>query len=394
MLRTLLPALAHCARRHVPLLASTVRQRHAAGRLFALPIVFAAGAVAADGAKRFPPTAADISKIMLPDDANPAGNVHGGTILHLVDQAGFLAATRYCNQGAPEEPLVASLARIEQCEFHAPMHIGELAQVHAEVTFVAKHSLEVIVHVVAVNPLTGKSRKTNTARAWYVAKPISKLQQPAVHSAALPPMNYASATEEQAGYNRYVHQKKLRQSNEEAEAVVKACASVRTDMMRLHLRPEEKVEHAVGASASSLVHLTLPSDCAAGGIVQAGVIMKLMDNVAGIVAARHCRKNIVTASLDSMDFHHPVHNANVVSLYAWPTFTSARSIEIEVAVFAEDIRSEQQVLCNSSRFTFVSLDPQGKVATLPALVVTTDEEKARFQSGQSRYEARKQARTR
>jgi acyl-coenzyme A thioesterase 7 len=93
-----------------------------------------------------------------------------------------------------------------------------------------------------------------------------------------------------------------------------------------------------------------------------------------------------------MDFHTPIRNANVVSLYAWPTFTSDRSIEIEVAVFTEDVRSETQTLCNSSRFTFVSLDSRGSVVKLPQLVTITDDERRRFEQGKARYEARKEAR--
>lgn len=87
----------------------------------------------------------------------------------------------------------------------------------------------------------------------------------------------------------------------------------------------------------------------------AGAVMKLMDNVAGIVAVRHCRSNVVTASLDAMDFTSPVFNANLVHLVARPVFTSSRygipkrapthnptnrSIDIEVQVFAEDLSGE------------------------------------------------------
>eukprot|EP00047_Mylnosiga_fluctuans_P015178 m.43983 g.43983 ORF g.43983 m.43983 type:complete len:397 (+) comp5807_c1_seq2:64-1254(+) len=375
------------------------------------------------------PTQADLSQIMLPDDANPGGTVHGGVLLHLVDQVGFLAATRYANQGA-DEARVATLARIEQCEFHSPMHIGELAQAHAEVTHVSAHSMEVVVTVTAVNPLTGKERRTNTARAWYVARPFSGIKGPKTAAVALPPMQYESGEAAKAGQQRYELQKQQRQSNSDVTAVELACLHVRKSMAP----GSERVPHTVAAAASTLSHVTLPSECAAcTHFVRAGVIMKLMvccarvsslqfirfhsdliavialcltvcltqpllsslpdsqDNAAAIAAARHCLSHIVTVSVESMDFHHPVKSGSVVTLYSWPTFSSARSIEIEVAVFAESLLAPP-VLCSSSRFTFVAIDEQRKSMQVPALMPVSPEETSRFELGRARYEARKQAR--
>lgn len=76
---------------------------------------------------------------MLPDDANPGGNVHGGTILHMIEQAGWIAATRHANSNqspasgglfssTPKE-LSAALVRVEHMDFIKPMYIGEVAQV-------------------------------------------------------------------------------------------------------------------------------------------------------------------------------------------------------------------------------------------------------------------------
>jgi acyl-CoA hydrolase len=146
--------------------------------------------------------------------------------------------------------------------------------VQAHVTFVATHSLEVLIEVKALNPLTGVVRKTNTARAWYVAKSLAAgaPTQPAL----LPQMVYPSAEVEAAGHARYEKQKQLRQSARDVSAVVEACSNVRQDMMRLHLAGDNRVQGTVSASASSLVQLMLPSDCGASNVVQAGAIMKLM----------------------------------------------------------------------------------------------------------------------
>ena len=114
--------------------------------------------------------------------------------------------------------------------------------------------------------------------------------------------------------------------------------------------------------------------------------------MAGVVAVKHCRRNVVTASVDAMDFHNPVHNGSLLSLYAYPTFTSERSLEIEVVVFAESMHSPQPVLCNSSHFTFVSLDADRRVTNVPQLQVSEPHEITRWEEGKLRYEEAKKER--
>ena len=68
--------------------------------------------------------------------------------------------------------------------------------------------------------------------------------------------------------------------------------------------------HTVPYSQSTLIHLIGPDDCNSFGFSNGGNIMKLMDECAGIVAARHCCTSIVTASMDATNFHHKVKKGN------------------------------------------------------------------------------------
>ena len=106
---------------------------------------------------------------MLPDDANPAGNVHGGTILRMIDEAGSIASAKHANSvdGAP--PTYTALARIEKTDFVAPMYVGEVATLVASVVATAPRSCEVQVDVFAEDLVSGVRRLTNSARLWYVA---------------------------------------------------------------------------------------------------------------------------------------------------------------------------------------------------------------------------------
>ena len=99
---------------------------------------------------------------MQPEHANTIGNVHGGWIMKLVDEAGALACMRHAQRR------VVTVA-IDSMVFKSPIRIGELVLLTAEVTHVGRTSMEVEVQVQAENPITGERSQTNTAYLVYVA---------------------------------------------------------------------------------------------------------------------------------------------------------------------------------------------------------------------------------
>lgn len=99
---------------------------------------------------------------MGPEHANLRGDVHGGWIMKLVDEAGALAAMRHA------QCRVVTVA-IDQMTFHKPIRIGDLVTLNAEVTYVGRTSMETRVQVVAEDPVRGKRSHTNTAYLVYVA---------------------------------------------------------------------------------------------------------------------------------------------------------------------------------------------------------------------------------
>lgn len=103
-----------------------------------------------------------IAQLMLPEHANTHGNVHGGWIMKLVDEAGALACMRHAQRR------VVTVA-IDQMTFQQPIQIGDLIILTAEVSYVGRTSLEAEVCVVAENPVTGQQIHTNTAYLLYVA---------------------------------------------------------------------------------------------------------------------------------------------------------------------------------------------------------------------------------
>ena len=103
-----------------------------------------------------------ISQLMQPERANLLGNVHGGWIMKLVDEAGALACMRHA------QTRVVTVA-IDSMTFHEPIRIGDLVILKAEVAYTGLTSMEAEVHVIAENPITGEQTHTNTAHLVYVA---------------------------------------------------------------------------------------------------------------------------------------------------------------------------------------------------------------------------------
>jgi Acyl-CoA hydrolase len=103
-----------------------------------------------------------ISQLMHPEHANLLGNVHGGWIMKLADEAGALSCMRHA------EKKVVTVA-IDSMTFRQPIRLGDLVILNSEVTYTGRTSMEVAVEVVAENPFTGERMHTNTAYLVYVA---------------------------------------------------------------------------------------------------------------------------------------------------------------------------------------------------------------------------------
>jgi len=103
-----------------------------------------------------------LSALMGPQEANALGNVHGGVIMKMVDEAGALVAMRHAGN------LVVTVA-IDSMTFIKPILVGYLVMCNAELTYAGRTSMEVRVEVIAENPLRGEPKITNIGYVVYVA---------------------------------------------------------------------------------------------------------------------------------------------------------------------------------------------------------------------------------
>ena len=149
----------------------------------------------------------------------------------------------------------------------------------------------------------------------------------------------------------------------------------------------------VKESSILLAQVMNPQDANPAGNVHGGVIMKLIDTAAGSAAMKHSRSNCVTASIDRLDFHHPVFIGDLVTLKAGVTYTGKSSMEVGVRVESQNLLTGEIRHTVSAYMTFVALDKNGKPIAIPPLILETPEEQRRNREAQSSREARLREKT-
>jgi acyl-CoA hydrolase len=151
-------------------------------------------------------------------------------------------------------------------------------------------------------------------------------------------------------------------------------------------QPRSKLVRESRAVKSSIV---LPPDTNNHHTMFGGKVMSHIDDIAAISAMRHSRRPVVTASIDSVDFLHPIREGYSVCLESFVTWTSNTSMEIFVKVIAEDLLSGDRAVCATSFLTFVALDDNGNPTQVPNVIPETLQEKKLNETAPKRAERRK-----
>jgi acyl-CoA hydrolase len=141
-------------------------------------------------------------------------------------------------------------------------------------------------------------------------------------------------------------------------------------------------------SSVIMAQMMIPEDANPTGNVHGGVVVKIIDAAAGVVAARHARSNVVTASIDRMDFHHPVFVGDVLFFKASLNLVGRTSMEIGVRVEAENLLTGEVRHAASAYLTYVALDQLGKPREISPLIIETEEEMRRNREAKARREIR------
>lgn len=151
------------------------------------------------------------------------------------------------------------------------------------------------------------------------------------------------------------------------------------------MTPEGK---PVRESLSEYSEIALPNDANGLGAVLGGKVMHLVDLAGAMAAMRHSRTPVVTASVDSFQFLHPVHPGELIVLRSSVNRVFRTSMEVGVYVTTENLLSGKKMHTCSAYLTFVALNREGKATPVGPVIPETDEEKRRYREAGERREYR------
>ncbi len=137
-----------------------------------------------------------------------------------------------------------------------------------------------------------------------------------------------------------------------------------------------------------MTQMILPPDANPLNAAFGGKVMEWIDVCGGIAAQRHCRRVVVTASMDDLHFHAPIGVGWIVTLRARVLAAFHTSMEVGVTVTAENPLTGERHLATSALLTFVALDGEGRKVPVPPLLMETDEERAAAREAEARRSQR------
>ena len=298
-------------------------------------------------------------QLVFPEYTNARGTLYGGRMMFWIATAGTLAASRLARG-----PVV--LGAMDDLDFLTPVHLSEIVTIDAQVEYVGRTSLEVGVEVYSESPRTGGRRKTTSSHLAFIA--LDERESPRPVTQTIVPGSEAEAA---------IHA-------EAAARKATRAVRIRTDAHERGGIPAAPTRHAVGIS-----RLVLPEDALSGTLMFAGKLLGTLDEAAAITAARYCRGSVVTASLDTVYFYHPLRVGQIVDIRTALTHVGRSSMEIGVRVESEEPRTGRRQYTCTAFLTMVHVRDDGRLAPVPPLVPETGDERRLWHEAEVRGALRK-----
>lgn len=144
----------------------------------------------------------------------------------------------------------------------------------------------------------------------------------------------------------------------------------------------------VANSRVRMNEIVMPNDTNPLGNLMGGRLLQWMDICSAISAQRHCNRNVVTVSVDSVEFRNAIALGEVVVIEGEVTRAFHTSMEIAMQVWAENLRTGSRRLCTTSYYTFVAVDGDGNTVPVHPIIAETDFEKQRYEEANERRKMR------
>ena len=137
-----------------------------------------------------------------------------------------------------------------------------------------------------------------------------------------------------------------------------------------------------------MTEIVLPNDANILGNILGGKVMHLIDIACAVAAHRHCRRPVVTAAMDSLDFRHPIKIGELIIIKASVNHVFKTSMECGAKVFSENLGTGERKHTSSAYLTFVALDENKRPMQVSPVVPETEDEKRRWKGAEIRREFR------
>ncbi len=144
----------------------------------------------------------------------------------------------------------------------------------------------------------------------------------------------------------------------------------------------------VSFSRTTITELMIPAYANFGGKIHGGILLSLMDKVAYACSAKHAGNYCVTVLVDGVNFRQPVEVGELVSLLASVNYVGRTSLVVGIKVIAENVKTASVKHTNTSYFTMVAKDDDGKPIEVPPLLLETTDDARRFLEAMKRKELR------
>lgn len=145
----------------------------------------------------------------------------------------------------------------------------------------------------------------------------------------------------------------------------------------------------VSDSVVETVHIVRPNHLNGANRLFGGILMQWIDEVAGIVAKRHSKCNVITASVDNLRFMQGAYQNEMIVIIGRLTYVGTTSMEVRVDTYVENKEGVRKAI-NRAYFVMVALDENDHPVPVPQLILETETEKAEWESAKRRREIRDQ----
>lgn len=301
-------------------------------------------------------TRTETVQMVFPEHTNDRGALYGGRMMNWIVTVGTLASSRLAHG-------MVVLGSMDELDFLKPVLAGQILQLVATVPLVGRSSMEVDVEVYAEEPTADGRQLVTRASMGFVAVDEDGRPRP-VGAEVVAEGSQEGALQEQARQRRQRRLERLAQ--------------------RRPLVPDEPPPRY----HLETCRLLLPEDAIVGNLMFAGRLVMDLDQVASIVAMRYAHGPVVTASVDALDFFHPIRVGQVVHYQAALNHVGRSSMEVGVRVLSEDPRSGTFHHTCSTFVTMVHTDRAGRPQPLPPYEPQTEGERRRWEQAERRRQVR------